>query len=69
MPCYDSRDTPAGMLLVARRREKNGRFDLLATKEDLGQWLCDALNGREPHPDALRWLEAHRKYEDADDDI
>lgn len=40
-----------------------GRYDLLATKSQLAGWLCDAMRGDSPTPEALDWFDAHRKHE------
>ncbi len=70
MPCYDPPETQYEIDERRRRwREqmiREGRWDELATREELAGWLCDTLRGTPPTPELLRWWEAHKKFHDAE---
>jgi hypothetical protein len=64
MPCSVSQSEIDYYNRVAREEwEKEGRWDLLATKEQLAGWLCDALRSGLyiPGPEAQRWFEETKK--------
>ncbi len=57
MPCSDGRDSPEYIAEENRQRRQKwaeeGRWDLLASREQLSRWLCDAVRGEKPAPELL----------------
>lgn len=60
MPCNVSSEEIAAYEAERRKQwEREGRWDLLATKEQLAGWLCDA-----PTAECQRWHAAHVEHND-----
>jgi hypothetical protein len=65
MPCSVSQaEIDAYAEMYRRDNVDKGRWDRLATKEQLAGWLCDALNNRELSPECKRWFAAHKLHND-----
>lgn len=67
MPCYDPPLPPdVRAREIAEWRSRNDKdWYTFTPKEDIEQWLCDALRGSAPHPDCLRWWELHKRFHDS----
>lgn len=65
MPCTVTREEEEYYAARAREQdEANGRWDKLASREQLAGWLCDAMSGRNPTDGCKRWWTAHKKHND-----
>jgi hypothetical protein len=68
MPCYDPPPTAEDKARWLQDAHRRGDFAYVyreVPRRSLEQWLCDALNGRPAHSDALEWLKLHEKVADA----
>jgi hypothetical protein len=69
MPCYTPEPTHEELQAYAEKRLKEGDYRPWldnVRRKNLEQWLCDALHGRPPHPDCLRWWDYHKKWEESE---
>lgn len=65
MPCSVSQaEIDVYHELWRREQKKLQRWDLLATKEELAGWLCDALRGDFLTSECKRWWAAHLLHND-----
>jgi len=48
-----------------KKWEREGRWDLLVTKEELAGWLCDEMRGHPMSPECNRWWLAHLAHNDS----
>jgi hypothetical protein len=64
MPCSVSQDEIDYYEREYRSElERKGRYDCLATRDQLAGWLCDSMRGAKPTPEAIRWFRVHRAHE------